>query len=156
LREAGVLDIPEDKVQLYTAKGAATRINALIPVDADLLRFCGYYLAEGYLSQDVGRKGAVRDRVGITFHENELEYRADVQRILSRWGIKFAERRGPGAVSTVVSSRVFGWLLRDILKCGFGSENKALPRLAFNVSPELRFELLRGAFSGDGAVTLVQ
>src|SRR5262249_9000197 len=50
----------------------------------------------------------------------------------------------------------FAWLLQDVLRCGRRSEDKVLPRLAFNVPPELRFELLRGAFSGDGAVTPVQ
>jgi UDPglucose 6-dehydrogenase len=156
LSEAGVLDVPAEKLQLYTAKGAATKINALIPVDADLLRLCGYYLAEGYLSQDIGRAGAVRERVGFSFHENEAEYIADVQRILSRWGMKFIERLSTHALTTMVSSRVFAWLLRDVLRCGTRSEDKALPRLAFNVAPELRYEVIRGAFSGDGSVTLLQ
>ena len=65
LSDLDVLDVPAEKLQLYTAKGAATMINALIPVDADLLRLCGYYLAEGYLAQDTGRAGAVRERVGF-------------------------------------------------------------------------------------------
>ncbi len=57
---------------------------------------------------------------------------------------------------TIVSSRVFAWLLRDVFGCGTRSDNKALPHLAFNVPANLRRELLRGAFSGDGAVTLLQ
>ncbi|GIV76413.1 MAG: intein-containing nucleotide sugar dehydrogenase [Litorilinea sp.] len=156
LREKGVLHVPAEKLQLYTAKGAGTRLNAVIPVDADLLRFCGYYLAEGYISCDRGRAGATRERVGLTFHQDEAEYIADVRRILERWGLKFIERRSSNAVTTVVSSRIFAWLLRDVLKLGTRSEDKALPRLAFNVASELRHELLRGAFSGDGAVTAVQ
>jgi UDPglucose 6-dehydrogenase len=156
LRDLGVLDVPAEKLQVYTAKGAATRLNALVPVDADLLRLCGYYLAEGYIGRDVGRAGAVRDRVGFCFHENEVEYIADVRRILARWGLKFIERRGTHAVTTLVSSRVFAWLLRDVLRCGVRSNDKALPRLAFNVPAAWRRELLRGAFSGDGAVTPVQ
>jgi UDPglucose 6-dehydrogenase len=156
LSELQVLNVPAEKLRLYTTKGAATMINALIPVDADLLRLCGYYLAEGYLSQDTKRAGAVRERVGICFHEQETEYIADVQRILSSWGLKFIERRATSALTTIVSSRIFSWLLRDVLHCGTRSENKALPRLVFNVAPELRYELLRGAFSGDGAVTPVQ
>jgi UDPglucose 6-dehydrogenase len=36
------------------------------------------------------------------------------------------------------------------------SEDKSLPRLAFNVPPEWRLELIRGAFSGDSAATPVQ
>jgi UDPglucose 6-dehydrogenase len=156
LTGSGKLDVPAEKLQLYTAKGAATTINAVIPVDADLLRLCGYYLAEGYLAKDTGRAGAIRERAGFSFHEQEAEYIADVQRILQRWGLKFIERRATNALTTVVSSRIFAWLLRDIFRCGTRSEDKALPRLAFNVSPELRLELIRGAFSGDGAVTAVQ
>ena len=59
------------------------------------------------------------------------------------------------ALTTVVSSRTFSWLLCDVLRCGTRSEDKALPRLVFNVVPELRLELIRGAFSSDGAVTTV-
>lgn len=150
-----LLDVPAEKLRMYTAKGAATKINALIPVDADLLRLCGYYLAEGFLRQDTGRAGAVRERVGICFHEQESEYIADVQRILGRWGLKFIERNSTHALTTIVSSRIFAWLIRDVMRCGKCSEDKALPRLVFNVSPELRMELIRGAFSGDGSVTTV-
>jgi UDPglucose 6-dehydrogenase len=156
LSDSHIIDVPAEKLRLYTAKGAATMINAVIPVDADLLRLCGYYLAEGYISQDIGRAGAVRERIGMRFHEQETEYIADVQRILSHWGLKFAERRASHALTTFVSSRVFAWLLRDILCCGTRSEDKAPPHLAFNVPYELRRELIRGAFSGNGAVTTVQ
>ena len=156
LNERQVLDVPVEKLQVYTAKGAATMLNALIPVDADLLRLCGYYLAEGHIAMDSGRASAIRERVGFSFHEQETEYITDVQRILTRWGLKFIERNATSATTTIVSSRIFAWLLRDVLHCGTRSEDKALPRLAFNVLPELRMELLRGAFSGDGAVTPVQ
>ncbi len=156
LSEQGVLNVPAEKLRLYTAKGAATTINAVLPVDADLLRLCGYYLAEGYIGQDTGRAGALRERVGFCFHENEAEYIADVQRILQRWGMKFTTRNATHALTIIVSSRIFAWLLRDVLRCGTRAENKALPRLAFNVAPELRLEVIRGAFSGDGAVTTVQ
>jgi UDPglucose 6-dehydrogenase len=156
LRTQGLVEISPDNLQLYTAKGSATKINAVIPVDADLLRLCGYYLAEGFISCDHGRAGAVRHRVGFSFHEEEAEYINDVQRILQRWGLKFITRNGTTATSTIVSSRIFAWVLRDVLCCGTRSEDKALPWLAFSVSAELRHELLRGAFSGDGTVTPVQ
>lgn len=156
LSNLGVLNVPAEKLSLYTAKGAATMINAVLPVDTDLLRLCGYYLAEGYISQDTGRASAVRERVGFSFRENEAEYIADVQRILQRWGLKFITRNSTHALTTMVSSRIFAWLLRDVLRCGTRSENKALPRLVFNVSPELRLEAIRGAFSGDGSVTTLQ
>src|SRR5579871_3020208 len=65
LSEKQLLNVPAEKLQLYTAKGAGAVINAVIPVDADLLRLCGYYLAEGYISLDAGRGYAVRERVGF-------------------------------------------------------------------------------------------
>ncbi len=156
LSDSNVLNVAAGKLRLYTSKGAATMINAIIPVDADLLRFCGYYLSKGYLSQDRGRAGAVRDRVSICFHEQEMESITDVQRILSRWGLKFIERRTGSSLTTIASSRIFAWLLRDILYCGIRSEDKATPRLVFNVPFELRWELIRGTFSGNSAVTIVQ
>jgi UDPglucose 6-dehydrogenase len=156
LKDAGVLDVPAARLQLYTAKGAATKLNAVIPMDADFLRLCGYYLAEGFISVDTGRAGATRMRIGFSFHKEETEYTADVQRILTRYGLKFIERHKTNACTTLVSSRVFAWLLRDVLKVGTRSDDKALPRLALNVAPELRHELLRGAFSGDGALTRLQ
>jgi UDPglucose 6-dehydrogenase len=70
--------------------------------------------------------------------------------------MKCIERHATHVRTTLVSSRIFAWLLRDVLKCGAGAEDKALPRLVFNVPEELRLEALRGAFSADGAVTAVQ
>ncbi len=156
LSDLGVLDVPAEKLLLYTAKGSATMIKAVLPVDADLLRLCGYYLAEGYIAQDKGRADAVQERVGFCFHENEAEYIADVQRILQNWGLTYFTRNATHALTTLVSSRIFAWLIRDVLRCGTRSENKALPRLVFNVAPALRLEAIRGAFSGDGSVTTVQ
>jgi UDPglucose 6-dehydrogenase len=156
LVDRGVISIPVEKLELYTAKGAATKLNAIIPVDADLARLCGYYLAEGFISIDTGRASAQRERVGFSFHEQDLEYISDVQRVLSRYGLKFITRISTHANTTIVSSRIFAWLLREILQCGTQSENKQLPTFAFATSPELRHELIRGAISGDGALTPVQ
>jgi UDPglucose 6-dehydrogenase len=156
LRDRGLLQADDQQMVLYTAKGAGARIKAIIRVDADLLRLCGYYLAEGFISQDVGRAGALRQRIGFSFHEDESEYNADIRRILTELGLKFKVRNSTHSDTTVVSSRIFAWFVRDVLKCGVRSEDKALPHLAFNAAPDLRFELVRGAFSGDGAVTLVQ
>ncbi|MGQ9491484.1 MAG: nucleotide sugar dehydrogenase [Anaerolineae bacterium] len=151
LTAAGVLDVPPERLQLYTARDLATKLNAVIPVDGDLLRLLGYYLAEGYLSPDVGH-----DRVRFSFHKDEEEPIADLCRILAGLGLKFTERHSVRSRTIVVSSRLFAWLLRDVLRCGTRPEDKALPHLAFNVSPALRYELLRGTFSSDGAVTTLQ
>ncbi len=156
LRARGVLDVDSSRLQLYTAKGAATRLNARIALDADFARLCGYYLAEGFISKDTGRAGAVRHRVGFCFHVAETEYTSDLHRILRRLGLKFLEKVDGKAHSTIVSSRVFAWLLRDVLGCGVRSEDKNLPAFALSAPRAIRMEIARGAFSGDGSVTLLQ
>jgi UDPglucose 6-dehydrogenase len=156
LRDRGLIDVPAERLQLYTAKGAGTRLNALVPVDEDFARLCGYYLAEGFISKDVGRAGAIRHRVGFCFHVAEAAYIADVQRILRKLGLKFIETGEGNSHTTLVSSRVFAWLLRDVLECGVRSDDKVLPAFALAASRPVRMELVRGAFSGDGAVTPVQ
>jgi len=156
LSEQGVLDVPHEALELYTAKGAATNVPAVIPVDADLMRLLGYYVAEGFVAREGGRGTSVRARIGFSFHQDEREYIDDVRRILGRWGVKCAERGGQRSTTVVASSRVLAWLLEEVLGCGGRAEDKAPPKMVFNVEPKLRREFLRGAFSGDGAVTLLQ
>lgn len=157
LRRQGLLaNISHNKLQLYTAKGAATRINAVISVDADVMRLLGYYAAEGFISLDTGREGVLRERVGFSFHANEREYLDDVTTILAKLGVKSTERQRQNSTTIMASSRILGWLLRDVLEVGTRSEDKRLPKFAFNTHPMLRNEFIRGAFSGDGALTTVQ
>ncbi|BCM89958.1 UDP-glucose 6-dehydrogenase TuaD [Abditibacteriota bacterium] len=161
LRERGELVSTSPQVQLYSAKGAATYLNAHIPLDTDFFRLIGYFLAEGFIHCETGRPNsrgshALRERIGWSFGEHEPIYIADLRRILQAWGLKWMESRGPGAVTTVVSSRHLAFLIRDYLNCGTRSENKALPRHVLEAAPELKLELLRGAFSGDGSLTLLQ
>jgi UDPglucose 6-dehydrogenase len=156
LEALGVLTISHQTLQLYTAGGNGARLNAVIAQDADFWRFCGYYLAEGYISQDQGRFNSIRQRIGLCFHQNEHEYIEDVRRIVEKWGLKWISRTSTNATTTIVSSRIFAWLLRDVLGCGVRSEDKRLPAGTFAAPPELRRELVRGLFSGDGAVTALQ
>ncbi len=144
------------EIFLSTARGAATEVPAVIPVDADWMRFLGYYGAEGWISQDMGRDGAVRDRIGFSFHVAETDYIGDLHAILNRYGVKYRTKISGQAHNTLVSSRVFAFLLRDLLACGTRSENKRLPNLVLNAAPELKRAFLQGLFSGDGAVTLTQ
>lgn len=157
LRRQGLLgDISHASLQLYTAKGAGTRINAVIPVNTELLRLLGYYAAEGFISLESGREGAVRERIGFTFHAEEREYLDDVTAILAGLGVKSSAYNRQNSATIMASSRVLGWLLRDVLEVGTRSEDKRLPSLVFNVHPMLRAEFVRGAFSGDGSFSPVQ
>ena len=152
LRAQGVLPVAADNVRLYTAKGAGTRINAIIPLDKDVLRLLGYYLSEGCIACDTGRAGALRERTLFSFHEDERDYISEVRQTLERLGMKWIERHATHCKTTIVSSRIFAFLLRDVLGCGTRSEDKTLPSIAFSVGAGARRALLEGLYRGDGGV----
>lgn len=143
-------------LRLFTNKGRATEIPARFSVDRRFMRWLGYYLAEGWISQEPGRGQAVHERIGVTFRRHEVEDLKDLHDILDRYGIRYQVVQFPNAVATVVSSRLLAWLFRDVLRCGVGSTEKQLPIIAFNVGPGHRKALLQGLFSGDGSVTALQ
>ena len=147
--------IKDDDLLLFTAKGKPTYCPSRFPVDEDFMRLIGYYIAEGCIVTDKGRNGIVRERVNFTFGVHETEHLNDLRRILRRYGIRYLERRSGNSVTIAVSSKVFAFLFRDVLKCGTRSEDKRLPQIAFNVDKPLRLALLQGLFSGDGSISLL-
>jgi UDP-glucose 6-dehydrogenase len=138
---------------IHSYKVRPTCCPSRFTIDEDFMRLIGYYIAEGCIVADKGRNGIVRERVNFTFGAHETEYLNDLRRILNRYGIRYLERRSGNSVTIVVSSKVFAFLFRDVLKCGSRSEDKRLPQIAFNVSKRLRFALLQGLFSGDGSIS---
>jgi len=138
---------------IHSYKVRPTYCPSRFTIDEDFMRLIGYYIAEGCIVADKKRNGIVRERVNFTFGAHETEYLNDLRRILNRYGIRYLERRSGNSVTIVVSSKVFAFMFRDVLKCGSRSEDKRLPQIAFNVSKRLRFALLQGLFSGDGSIS---
>lgn len=145
------IDLPPRLIHSYKVR--STYCPSRFTIDEDFMRLIGYYIAEGCIVADKKRNGIVRERVNFTFGAHETEYLEDLRRILNRYGIRYLERRSGNSVTIVVSSKVFAFLFRDVLKCGSRSEDKRLPQIAFNVSKRLRFALLQGLFSGDGSIS---
>lgn len=156
LVERGLIDIERSNLQLFTGKGSITYCPAVFPLDEDFLRLLGYYVAQGWITVDRGRGGAIRERVGFSFGAHEGEYLADLHRILRRYGMRFLLKRIGQAYATVISSQPFAFLLRDLLGCGTRSEDKNLPRIIFEVDEKGKLTFLRGLFSGDGSIGKVQ
>ena len=142
------LDRRDLEVRLSSPKSNTT--PAVIDIDADLARLIGYYLAEGCCSPD-----GTTIRVIWTFARSKRDARwvADVCDILSKLGIRFRVEERESTTAVIVSSRVFGRLLRDVLECGSKSSEKQIPSVVLQGPAELRLELLKGLFRGDGCVT---
>ncbi len=156
LRQKGYLAGSDHRgLYLYTTKGRPTHCPAVFDLDERFLRMIGYYLSEGWISVDPGRKGTQRERVSFSFGSHETEYITDLEEILNHYGIRFAKRPAGRATSISVSSRVLAFLLRDVLKCGANSYDKRLPPFALALDQAGQMALLQGIFSGDGAVTPV-
>jgi UDPglucose 6-dehydrogenase len=152
LRDVKRVSVRPDRLRLFTSRGRTTTIPALFPVDERFMRWLGYYLSEGWINRDDSGRRGTRERVGFAFGRHERAYLRDLWNILDGYGIRYRIVRFPSAITTVVSSKLLAWLLRDVLRCGTHSTNKQLPTLAFNVSRRLRIALLQGLFSGDGSI----
>ena len=142
------LALPRTALRLYTGRGRITLIPALITLTPDFLRLLGYYVAEGCLTTDKS------DRVRFTFHRQEAELIEDLTSILDRLGIKYSlydDKQGQ-ARHVKVSSRIFGWLLTDVLGCGCNSYSARIPGLVFHLDASLIRAFLSGLLRGDGWV----
>ncbi len=156
LKQKGVLDVDERALRLFRAGGGPiTTCPAVLDVDEDLMRFLGYYVAEGWISVEAGRYGAIRERVGFSFGAHEAEYIADLHDLLDRYGLRYRSWRAGDAHTTSISSRPLAFLLRDVFQAGVRSDDKRLPKIVLNVARPLKLAFLRGLFSGDGSVTLL-
>lgn len=156
LMEKDLISGERSHLRLFTSKGSTTYCPAIFALDEDFLRLLGYYVAEGCITGDRGRGGVTRERLVFSFGTHEEEYIADLHRILRRYGIKFFVKRVGEAYRTVVSSKLFTFLLRDLFGCGTRSEDKKLPVIIFNADEKGKLAFLQGLFSGDGSVTKVQ
>jgi len=150
LEQSGRMPISRQDVLLCTGRGSSwTSIPAVIPLDENFARLIGYYLSEGCISEDTC---SLRTR--FTFSSDEIETIADIQAILRDIGLKFSayKDRRWNSYHIKVSSRLFGWLLRDILGCGTNSHNMRIPQQLMAAPENVRLALLSGLLRGDGDV----
>jgi len=144
------LPFKREDLVLYTGRGRITKVPAVIKLDGDFLRLAGYYVAEGCITEDK----SIRTR--FSFHEDESELIEDLKKILDCHGIKYSEFKDKGCRTRhiKVSSRIFGFLLKDVLNCGTDSYNAAVPREVFEMEKERIMQFLSGLLRGDGWVTV--
>jgi phosphoribosylformylglycinamidine synthase II len=150
----GTCPLARRELLLYPRRGRVTKIPAVINVDPDFSRLIGYYLSEGCNHDEKGRQHSGKtSRIIWTFRKDESEYINDLCAILETKGIKYTKR--PTKTNTVqirVSSQVFGWVFREVLKTGHNSYTKQIPNLFYQLSPELNVEILKGILRGDASV----
>ena len=156
LEKAGAMPFNRDEILLFTNLGTPTYAPAIVDLNQDFCRFIGYYLSEGCVSVDKSLRGnRHRERIKISFNINENEYVDDVCSILNKLNVRNVvyTREKNQTKEIVFSSRIFAFLLKNILECGKDCYDKQIPPQMFFLSKECKTQLLSGLFRGDGSAT---
>ena len=145
-----VLNIKREDIFLCTGRGPSfKKFPAILDIGKDFLRLVGYYLSEGCITKDKSL------RTRFTFNKNEKEYIKDLKQIIKKFDLDYSVYLSKrfDSYTIKVSSNLFGFLLKDILKCGTNCYNMQIPELFFDIQKQLKEELLKGMFRGDGGVS---
>ncbi|OKY77409.1 MAG: UDP-glucose 6-dehydrogenase, aglM/ugd [Candidatus Methanohalarchaeum thermophilum] len=148
------LGLKRSDFRIYTTKGNATLVPAILAADKDFWRFIGYYISEGHINiDDSGHGKNPRKRIIISFHPtDEEEYVEEVIDFLTGCGIKYRINKKETSTEIVFSSRILAHFLSQHLECGKGSYSAKLPSEAYQESKENKKALLSGLFRGDGHI----
>jgi nucleotide sugar dehydrogenase len=144
-----LIKIEHSELLLCTGRGNSySEFPALINLNHDFCRLIGYYLSEGCITEDSSL------RIRFSFNRSEEEYIEDVKNILTKLGLKFSIYQSPHFYTTCikVSSKLFGYVFRDILECGTNSYNMMIPSQIFCLSKHYKLNILAGIFRGDANI----
>ena len=136
-------DIKYDIKDLRIKRGTSNSIPAKFPINENILRFIGYYLAEGNLS---------KDKIQITNSEPKII--EDITNICEKeFGLKVSKRTIKGLGSSIqmfIMSKPLCDLL-IYLGCGKTSLYKRIPEFVYGLNEKKICALLKGMYSGDGS-----
>ncbi|MGL6343505.1 MAG: AIR synthase related protein, partial [Waterburya sp.] len=128
--------------------GKANYPRAVISVNNLFARLIGYYLSEGCVSQNANTY-----KIIFTFAHHESEYVNDVIAGLNSLGLRPCIEKRTSTIVVYATSWLWGYLLKEVWKCGYLSTNKSIPAFVFQLSSQLQKEVLKGLFRGDGSLT---
>lgn len=154
LEAMGSCPLARRDLLLYPRRGRVSKVPSVIKVDSEFSRLVGYFLSEGCRHDETGGKnGGKTSRLIWTFRTDETEYIDDLCAILRKTGIRYGKRPTPtNTIQVKVSSRILGWLFREVLAAGRNSYTMQIPSLFYRLSPKLSFEVLKGILRGDGSI----
>lgn len=151
LEKQGALRLPHEILRLYVGRGPSTNsFPAVLSITPDVARLIGYYLAEGCATKEKGSW-----RIRFSFHRKEKEFIDDVCSILSETlGVRTSvhDSKLDQVTHIRVASRLFGWVLCEVLGCGSSPTTMRVPDLLLSASPLHKRELLKGLLRGGGSV----
>ncbi|MGH7342216.1 MAG: LAGLIDADG family homing endonuclease, partial [Candidatus Rokuibacteriota bacterium] len=133
-----VLQEKEDRATIHTVGFGE------IPVDDDFLTLAGYYLAEGTMSGQGGR----RYQQFFYFHEDQRRYVDGLRSALTSLGLRSTVRRRRHTAEVITHSLAFGELLEALF--GHGAECKRMPEWMERLPLAKQRTLVKALWEGDG------
>jgi UDPglucose 6-dehydrogenase len=131
----------------YGTTTNGTYVPASLPLDDELWRVIGLWLAEGHHTVD-----GARHRIAWSFHPtDEADLVAAVADYWDQLGVKVTTRRLATTTQVSISSRVLGAWFDHGLEMGRTCYTKRIPDLAWTSSDRNKRALLRGLWDGDGS-----
>ena len=140
--DRGYIETPQERKK-WNHKGI--KIPKKIRIDADFLRFCGYYLAEGNIVDKV-----TKTRLTLTFNTNEVDLIEDAERITKNvFGIEAKRyvQKEHKKVNVVVNNVFVVRMFKSHF--GKGAANKKIPHWMMLLPPKKQKNLLYGCWWGD-------
>ena len=132
--------------ELRVKKGNSKSLPVRFPINENVLRFIGYYLAEGNID---------KNKIQITNSKSKII--EDVKFICKKeFGLDVTQRKTKGYGSSVQMS-VMCKPLMDLLiyfGCGKTSFFKRIPEFVYGLNEKKISAMLRGMYSGDGSISL--
>lgn len=121
-------------------------IPSKISITKELLRFFGYFVAEGSTREGKELRGGV---VQLAFNGNELEYARDVQRLSRKvFRLKAIIKKRPNCLVVLIYNIHLAKLLKGLF--GKFAQNKKLPEFLLYLPQDLQKSFICGIWRGDG------
>ncbi|HZX44164.1 MAG TPA: ATPase, T2SS/T4P/T4SS family [Candidatus Nanoarchaeia archaeon] len=145
LKLMGEAKIKYNISDLRITKGSANSIPAKFPINENVMRLIGYYLAEGNIG---------KDKIQVTNSKPSII--EDVKYICEKeFGLNVSQRKITGYGSSV-QMFIISKPLRDLLiylGCGKTSFYKRIPEFVYGLNKRKICALLKGMYSGDGSIS---
>ncbi|MDA4128065.1 MAG: hypothetical protein OK422_01155 [Thaumarchaeota archaeon] len=133
-------------------KGSGSYIPAFVPLNGELLRLLGYFVAEGSMVFNTA-EGVYAVDFSLN-NEKDQDIISDLMSI-SKTLFKVTPTLAVDNKSAKVDirSRVVCEFLKSCFGLKSGAKEKRVPDVVFNVGPELKWEFLEAYYAGDAGVT---
>jgi len=131
--------------------GVPSKVPTIIPVNEDLMRLLGYYVAEGSMLITRSKEHLISFSLNRK-EENIVEDLKNIVKKLFNHDVTYV--KGRNEIKVNIANKIVYLLFSEILKVKKLAENKEVPSLVFNVSKELQKEFLKAYHLGDYGITV--